>query len=257
MRLDLALIARHPALSRRQARAAIEKGQVTVDGVTVVEPGRRLETSAEVVWHPHRRARPRRILDPFVLHHDDHVIVIDKPAGLLSVPTSGGRNTEDTALARVESLLRRVPGRRPYVGRVHRLDRDTSGALAFALSPEARAGLIETFRLHAIERVYLALVCGRPRDLQGVIDAPIRSVYSRGRRGIGNRARRRARTFGLASSSGPPPCSRRVPRPGVSTRSEPTSRTSGSRCSGIASTAHRRVCPRRSRHRARCCTLGG
>jgi 23S rRNA pseudouridine1911/1915/1917 synthase len=185
MRLDLALIARHPELSRRQARAAIERGQVTVDGATVCEPGRRLEPKAEIAWHRQRKALPRRIRDPFVLYHDEHVIVIDKPAGLLSVPTPGAdRGGEDTAQARVGALLKRGSGRRPYVGRVHRLDRDTSGALAFALSREARSGLIEAFRRHDIERVYLALASGPPRAASGTIDAPIRDVYSRGRRGV-------------------------------------------------------------------------
>jgi 23S rRNA pseudouridine1911/1915/1917 synthase len=70
------------------------------------------------------------------------------------------------------------------VERVHRLDRETSGAVAFALSREARAGLIGTFRAHRIERRYLAIVAGTPRADRGVVDAPIRDAWVSGRRAV-------------------------------------------------------------------------
>src|SRR5207253_1368191 len=72
--------------------------------------------------------------------------------------------------------------RRGYVGVVHRLDRDTSGALAFALSPAARAGLRALFRAHRMDRRYAALVEGVPRGEEGTIDLPIHDVYEGGRR---------------------------------------------------------------------------
>jgi len=68
------------------------------------------------------------------------------------------------------------------VGVVHRLDRDTSGALAFALTPAAREGLRALFRSHRIERRYVALVEGRPRGEAGEIDVPIHESYTSGRR---------------------------------------------------------------------------
>jgi 23S rRNA pseudouridine1911/1915/1917 synthase len=119
-----------------------------------------------------------------VLHQDEHVIVIDQPAGLLSVPAAPGAGEEDTALGRVQDYARRRQPHGGYAERVHRLDRDTSGALAFALSREARAGLIRTFRDHRIERRYLAIVAGQPRAESGTIDAPVRGAWVSGRRGV-------------------------------------------------------------------------
>ena len=185
VRLDLALIAGHAGLSRRKAREVIEKGQVTVDGQVVQEPGRLVGPEAKVRWDPNRKALPRARLSLPRLYEDDQVLVVDKPAGLLSVPTSEeAAPTEDTVLARVQEYARRRHPQRPYVGLVHRLDRDTSGALAFALSPPVRTGLIALLRGHQIERRYLALVFRPPRSDQGRIDAPISLAYESGRRHV-------------------------------------------------------------------------
>ncbi|HEX9187081.1 MAG TPA: RluA family pseudouridine synthase, partial [Vicinamibacteria bacterium] len=184
MRLDLALIRRNPGLSRRKAREVIEKGQVTVAGTVAREPGLEVDEGAAVVFDPNRRALSRARCTLPVLHEDEHVIVIDKPAGLLTVPSAPGVRDEDTALRRVQDYAHRLKPRGGYAERVHRLDRDTSGALAFALSREARAGLIDTFRHHRIERVYLALVEGEPRADAGTVDAPLRSLWVSGRRGV-------------------------------------------------------------------------
>jgi 23S rRNA pseudouridine1911/1915/1917 synthase len=98
------------------------------------------------------------------------------------VPTAPDARDEDTALARVQEYIARRRPRRPYVGVVHRLDRDTSGALAFALSPPARAALRDLFRAHRMERRYAALVEGVPSADEGQVDAPIYDVYEAGRR---------------------------------------------------------------------------
>jgi 23S rRNA pseudouridine1911/1915/1917 synthase len=184
MRLDLALIRQHPELSRRRARAAIEKGQVTVGGVRVREAGHEVAEGATVEWDPNRKAMSRARCSLPVLFEDEHVLVIDKPAGLLSVPTGPDTGEEDTALGRVREYVGRLHPRGGFVERVHRLDRYTSGALAFALSRQARAGLIRTFRAHRIERRYLALVSGSPREDQGVVDAPLRDEWVSGRRAV-------------------------------------------------------------------------
>jgi len=183
MRLDLALIAAHPGLSRRKAREVIEKGQVKVDGRTVREPGDPVGPQARVDWDPARKALSRARSTVPLLLTDDAVVVVDKPAGLLSVPTPGGVD-EDTALARVHDYVRRLHPRDPFVGRVHRLDRDTSGTLLFALSPEARAVLIAQFRDHRITRRYSALVAGEPRGDRGLVDAPLAESYQGGRRRV-------------------------------------------------------------------------
>jgi 23S rRNA pseudouridine1911/1915/1917 synthase len=184
MRLDLLLIRHHPRLSRRKAREVIEKGQVSVDGATVREAGREVAEGAALAFDPNRKALPRARCSLLVLHEDEHVLVVDKPAGLLTVPSGPGVHDEDTALRRVQEYALRLKPRTGYAERVHRLDRDSSGAVAFALSREARAGLIDTFRHHRIERRYLAIVQGEPTAEGGAIDAPIREAWVSGRRGV-------------------------------------------------------------------------
>jgi 23S rRNA pseudouridine1911/1915/1917 synthase len=183
-RLDLALIQLHPNLSRRKARDVIEKGQVSVDGRTVREPGEAVGEGAALRWDPHRKALPRARLSLPILFEDEHLLVVDKPAGLLSVPTDEDAKDEDTVLARVEEYVRHLRPRRPYVGRVHRLDRDTSGAIVVALSPAARSGLIKQFSDHRIERRYRVLVDGSAPADEGVVDRPLRDAYVSGKRAV-------------------------------------------------------------------------
>lgn len=183
MRLDLLLIRRHPELSRRRAREVIEKGQVSVAGLRVREAGHEVAQDAPLVFDPNRPALPRVRCALPLLHEDEHVLVVDKPAGLLSVPSGPGLQ-EDTALRRVQDYARRLKPRGGFAERVHRLDRDTSGALAFALSAEARAGLIQCFRDHRIERVYLAIVAGSPRAESGTVDVPLREEWKGGKKGV-------------------------------------------------------------------------
>jgi len=161
----------------------IEKGQVDVGGQTLLDAGHMVEADAEIRWDPNRKARPRIRLGLPVLHADDGLIIVDKPAGLLAVPTAPEAD-EDTALARVQEYARRLRPRRPYVGVVHRLDRDTSGALAFALDPALRPALRALFREHRIERRYAALVAGHPRGDQGIVDLPLHEGYEGGRRRV-------------------------------------------------------------------------
>ena len=187
-RLDLRLIAAHPELSRRKAREVIEKGQVTVDGALAREPGAMVGPDAAIVWDRNRRAMSRVRLSLPRLYEDETLIVVDKPAGLLSVPSAPGKEGEDTARARVLEYAAKLHPRRPYVGAVHRLDRYTSGALAFALTPRVREALRELFSRHAIVRRYLAVVlvdaAGAPLVAagHGTIDLAVATEYVAGRR---------------------------------------------------------------------------
>ena len=183
-RLDVALIRAHPELSRRKARDVIEKGQVTVDGATWLDAGRAVAGTERIEWDANRPARRRARSSLPLLHEDSHLLVVDKPAGLLSVPSAPDAADEDTAVARVRDYVRHLRPRRPYVGLVHRLDRDTSGALVFALDPETRDALRALFRHHHIERRYLALVAGAPRGERGEVDLALRDEYEGGRRGV-------------------------------------------------------------------------
>src|SRR5262249_17499027 len=160
-----------PELSRRRARDVIEKGQVSVGGAVVRAPGQDVASDAVVRFDPNRRALPRARLSLPLLYQDDELLVVDKPAGLLTVPSAPGADAaEDTARRRVRAYVAPPSPRRPYVGVVHRIDRDTSGAVAFALTPASRAALQGLFREHRIERRYVALVEGVPRDDRGIVD---------------------------------------------------------------------------------------
>lgn len=182
-RLDRVVREAHPDLSWRQVREAIEKGQVAMDGRTDRDPGTRVAPDAAVVLNRNLPAS-KRIRAPFqILHEDDDILVVNKPAGVLSIPSSpeaGG--TEDTILKRVREYMEFKLGHRSYVGMLHRLDRDTSGALAVALSKEAHAAGRELFKHHEFERHYLALVQGVPDPPSGTVSARISSGYRNGRR---------------------------------------------------------------------------
>lgn len=120
-----------------------------------------------------------------LLHTERDLIVIDKPAGLLTMPSAPGRSEhEDSVLARAREYARHKRGRQAYVGLLHRLDRGTSGALAVALSREAHAEGRLLFKAHRFDRTYLALVGGVPDPAEGTIDVPVSAAYRDGRRDV-------------------------------------------------------------------------
>jgi RluA family pseudouridine synthase len=183
MRLDKRLKEIHPELSWRQIREAIEKGQVTVDGRGQRDPGLDVYADAVVDLNINRPAQSRARAAFDILHEDDDIIVLNKPAGLLSIPSSPeAGNSEDTVLKRVREYMLFKRGHKTYVGMLHRLDRDTSGSLAVALSKDAHAAGRDNFKAHRFERHYLALVQGIPDPPKGTIHARISSGYRDGRR---------------------------------------------------------------------------
>ncbi|MFK7871125.1 MAG: RluA family pseudouridine synthase [Roseobacter sp.] len=104
--------------------------------------------------------------DPLVvLHEDAEVILVDKPAGLLSVPGKGP-HLADCLLARVQSAF-------PQTLLVHRLDRDTSGVMIFAQTPHAQRHLGLQFEKRMTQKTYVARVWGVPQDKKGTIDLPL------------------------------------------------------------------------------------
>ena len=182
-RLDQHLKAKHRDLSWRQIREAIEKGQVTVDGRVEKDPGLDVFSGAAIELNLNRPAQSRARASFDILHEDEHIIVLNKPAGLLSIPSSPeAGSSEDTVLRRVREYMEFKRGHKTYVGMLHRLDRDTSGSLAVALSKDAHAAGREMFKEHLFERRYLALVQGIPDPPHGRIDARISSGYRDGRR---------------------------------------------------------------------------
>ena len=171
-RLDQALATRGEIASRSLAERLLRDGAVRVNGV-VRPKSHKLEGGSVVeVELPASAAAttPEAVSVP-VLYEDEHLVVLDKPAGLAVHPGAGERRR--TLVGQLLSL-RAAGGRDPErPGVVHRLDRDTSGVLVVARSEHAHAVLQEAIRARAVERRYLALVRGHPQSRTGRIDAPI------------------------------------------------------------------------------------
>ena len=147
------------------------------------DPGLDVRTGAEIDLNLNRPAQSRARASFDILHEDQDIIVLNKPAGLLSMPSSPeAGSSEDTVLRRVREYMQLKRGHKTYVGMLHRLDRDTSGSLAVALSKDAHAAGRELFKEHRFERHYLALVQGIPDPPSGTIRARISSSYYGGRR---------------------------------------------------------------------------
>jgi 23S rRNA pseudouridine1911/1915/1917 synthase len=168
-RLDV-FLAGH-AGSRTAAQRLIEAGAVLVDGRPrakrhAVAAGERITVGA-LERPPEREAPPAGFA---IAREDEHLLVVDKPAGVVVHPGAGHRSG-----TLVQALAGEVAGgadpERPGV--VHRLDRDTSGLLVLARSERVHAALQAALRAREIEREYLALVDGRPAARRGTIDAPI------------------------------------------------------------------------------------
>ncbi len=177
LRTDRFLADASPSLSRSRVKGLMEAGHVRRDGVPMrapaepVRPGMRFE----LVPPAPVAARPAAQPIPFhILHEDDSLLVLDKPAGLVVHPAPGN---EDGTL--VNALLAHcgddLPGiggeRRP--GIVHRLDKDTSGVMVVAKTEQALATLSKAFAERDIERSYLALCWGLPGPSQGMLDGAI------------------------------------------------------------------------------------
>jgi 23S rRNA pseudouridine1911/1915/1917 synthase len=170
-RLDRFLAGLPELGSRAGAERLLAGGSVLVDGERRPK-SHRLGGGEEVELEPpapHRGLEAEE-LDVGVAYEDEYLLVVDKPAGVVVHPAPG--HSTGTL---VHGLLGRVAGgeeaERP--GIVHRLDRDTSGLMVVARSGEAHRRLQGLVRRRALERRYLALVCGRPRSRRGQIEAAI------------------------------------------------------------------------------------
>lgn len=165
-------------VSRSDAAGLVAAGGAEVDGVVQRSGKLRLAEGQSLVIDPTLLpVAPLPAPDPdvvfAVVHVDEHLVVIDKPAGLVVHPGAG--NPDGTL---VNGLLARFPqiggiGETHRPGIVHRLDAGTSGLLVVALSPEAHAGLGAALARHDVERTYRSLVWGHPANPIGVVDGPI------------------------------------------------------------------------------------
>jgi 23S rRNA pseudouridine1911/1915/1917 synthase len=172
-RLDR-FLAQHPEIgSRAVAERLLDGGAVLVDGQTRAK-SYRLEGGEQVEFEP--PAAPTSTLEPeamdlVVPYEDEHLLVVDKPAGIVVHPARGhASGTLVHGLLALDAEGGDAPDR---PGIVHRLDRDTSGLLVVARSADAHRRLQDLVRARDVTREYVALVVGRPRSRAGTIEAPI------------------------------------------------------------------------------------
>ncbi len=156
-----AVVREQTGLPWTRAKKLCFEGRVTVNGERCVDPARRIPADALVVvdkFAPKIEKGP--LAKDAIVHADRDVVVVDKPAGMLSVEDEPGN--KETLVEYTRTLLRRVDkgGVDAGLGVVHRLDRDTSGVMVFARTAEAQRVLAARFRTHDIERVYLAIAHG-------------------------------------------------------------------------------------------------
>ena len=170
-RLDQALATLLPEHSRSRLKTWIEAGAVLVDGEPrrprdKVLGGERIEIAATL---PEEVAAVAQAMPLSVVHEDRHLFVIDKPAGLVVHPGAGNPDqTLQNALLALDPALVRLP----RAGIVHRLDKDTSGLLVIARTPEAHTALVRMLEEREIHREYQA-VCRGVMTAGGTVDAPI------------------------------------------------------------------------------------
>lgn len=173
LRLDQGLVRLWPRHSRSRLQNWIREGRVRVDGTVITEPkhklwGGELVELEEVLDEKALSSRPEAI--PLnIVHEDEAIIILDKPAGLVVHPGSGNwSGTLLNALLHHDPALEHVP----RAGIVHRLDKETSGLMVVARTLEAQTDLVRQLQARTVKRYYQALVRGSV-ERDGSVDAPI------------------------------------------------------------------------------------
>ncbi|MBS0332010.1 MAG: RluA family pseudouridine synthase [Proteobacteria bacterium] len=208
-RLDKALATALPDLSRARLQALIADGRVSLDGAAVADASARVQAGTyRVDVPPPVAAEPLPEAIPLtVLFEDAHLIVVDKPAGMAVHPAPGSETGTlvNALLAHCGDSLSGVGGvARP--GIVHRIDKDTSGIVVAAKTDAAHQGLSALFAAHDIDRLYIALTRGAPRQAHGTIEGAIgRSTADRKKMAIVRSGGRHAVThYAVERAFGPP-----------------------------------------------------
>ncbi|WP_371134693.1 RluA family pseudouridine synthase [Phenylobacterium sp.] len=182
-RLDRALADKLPELSRARVQALMSKGMVSRDGAPMRDLSVKAQAGDYTILIPApTAAEPVAENIPLVvLFEDEHLIVVDKPAGMAAHPAPGNESGTlvNALLHHCGDSLSGVGGvARP--GIVHRLDKDTSGVLVAAKNDVAHRGLSTLFAAHDIDRAYVAFTRGAPSPVRGVIEGRIgRSPHDR------------------------------------------------------------------------------
>ena len=183
-RIDRALADAVPTLSRERLKTLICSGAVAAEGKAVRDPALKVrgeETLRIAVPEPTPAHNIAQDIPLTIVFEDEHLLVVDKPAGLVVHPAAG--NLDGTL---VNALLHHCGGSLSGIGGVarpgivHRIDKDTSGLLVVAKTDVAHEGLAKQFAAHSIDRRYLAIVSGVPKASEGTVDAPLaRSATNR------------------------------------------------------------------------------
>lgn len=176
-RLDRALADAVPTMSRERLKALVRSGALEQEGLPVRDPATKVRGS-EAFRLEVPKAAPAEAeaqdIPLSIVFEDDHLLVVDKPAGLVVHPAAG--NLDGTL---VNALLHHCAGRLSGIGGiarpgiVHRIDKDTSGLLVVAKTDVAHEGLARQFAAHSIDRRYTAAVSGVPATMEGTVDAPL------------------------------------------------------------------------------------
>ncbi|MHA6766838.1 RluA family pseudouridine synthase [Sphingobium ummariense] len=173
LRLDRALADLMPDFSRERLKALIQEGHVTLSG-RALSPSAKVEVGqnyAITLPAPIAAEAAPQDIPLAIVHEDEHLIVVDKPAGLVVHPAAG--NPDGTL---VNALLHHCHGGLSGIGGVarpgivHRIDKDTSGLLVVAKSDRAHEGLAQQFKAHSVHRLYRAVVQGLPVPSSGTVD---------------------------------------------------------------------------------------
>ncbi|HKX90559.1 MAG TPA: RluA family pseudouridine synthase, partial [Sphingopyxis sp.] len=185
LRLDRALAEALPSLSRERLKSLIKGGRVAdAKGAILWDPSTKtaapatIEVRLPAALPAHNIAQD---MDLVIAFEDEHLIVVDKPAGMVVHPAAG--NLDGTM---VNALLHHCAGQLSGIGGVarpgivHRIDKDTSGLIVAAKHDKAHEGLAKQFAAHSIDRRYLAIATGRPMPANGTVNAALgRSATNR------------------------------------------------------------------------------
>jgi len=160
-------------LPRGDINALFELGCVRVNGALCMQPfqrltaGDRIDLRYDPAQRYHSKKKPKAKIGFELLFEDRHLLIVNKPADLLTVPTPRGET--DTLLDRVSEYCRRTGSRRAWP--VHRLDRGVSGLLVFAKSAEVAQRIRDQFAMHKPEREYATIVAGRIEEPKGTFES--------------------------------------------------------------------------------------
>ena len=216
-RLDRALAAAVPTLSRERLKALIRSGALTRGEAALRDPATKIRGDERFlldVPEPAPTHNAPQDIPLEIVFEDPHLLVVDKPAGLVVHPAAGNQDGTlvNALLHHCGESLSGIGGiARP--GIVHRIDKGTSGLLVVAKTDVAHEGLSKQFAAHSVDRRYLAIVSGVPKASEGTVDAPLaRSSANRKkiaivREGRGKRAVTHWKRLEVLSDSGLVECS--------------------------------------------------